>query len=142
MPAHHRIRTVHVEDPRDVIVNAVGSDLQQVELWGHSVLVGIYIRPATHVQVGAAKLEIAPEAVDEDRYQGKIGMVLLCGPRAFQDNERDYPQRLFSGLKAEPGDWVVFRASDGLKMMIGDHECRCIPDINIRAKISHPDAVF
>lgn len=135
MPAHHRLRTIHVEDPRDVIWNAVGADLEQVEPMNQQVLVGLYIRPATRTQSG---LEIAEEAIDEDRYQGKVGMVLKKGPRAFVD---DGPLK-FHGQDVQPGDWVVYRASDGLKGMIGDREVRFIPDVYIKAKIDHPDAVF
>jgi hypothetical protein len=141
MPETLRARTIHVDDPRDVIREKCGFDLNEIELWGSSVLVGIYIRPVTAF-ANAPSIMVVDKTVDEDRYQGKVGLVLALGPRAFVDNERDYPQRLFNGLTAKPGDWVVFRASDGLKMMVGDCECRCIPDINIKAKITHPDAVF
>lgn len=99
------------------------------------VLVAIYIRPATRTVGG---LEIAEEAIDEDRYQGKVGMVLKKGPRAFVDDG----QVKFYGQDVAPGDWVVYRASDGLKGMIGDREIRFIPDVYIKGKIDHPDAVF
>jgi co-chaperonin GroES (HSP10) len=135
LPAHHRLRTIHVEDPRDVIWNAVGADLEIVEPMNQQVLVAIYIRPATHTASG---LQIADEAVDEDRYQGKVGMVLKKGLRAFVD---DGPVK-FYGQDVTPGDWVVYRASDGLKCMIGDRECRLIPDVYIKGKLGHPDAVF
>ena len=135
MPAHHRIRTLHIEDPRTVIWEAIGADLGLVEPMNQQVLVALYIRPATRTASG---LEIAEEAVDEDRYQGKVGMVLKKGPRAFKD---DGPVK-FYGQDVEPGDWVVYRASDGLKGMIGNHEIRLIPDVYIKAKIGHPDAVF
>jgi co-chaperonin GroES (HSP10) len=135
LPAHHRIITVHVEDPRDVIWDAVGDDLAKVEPFNQQVLIATYIRPATHMASG---LEIPKEAVDEDRYQGKVGMVLKKGPRAFVD---DGPVK-FYGQDVEPGDWVVYRSSDGLKGMIGDREVRFIADVYIRAKIDHPDAVL
>jgi hypothetical protein len=135
LPAHHRLRTLHVEDPRDVIWNTVGKELDLVEPMNQQVLVALYIRPATRTASG---LEIAEEALDEDRYQGKIGMVLKKGPRAFVD---DGPVK-FHGQDVAPGDWVVYRASDGLKGMIGDREIRFIPDVYIKAKIDHPDAVF
>lgn len=135
MPAHHRIRTLHIEDPRDVIWNDVREDLDKVEPFNQQVLVAFYIRPATRTAGG---LEIAEEAVDEDRYQGKVGMVLKKGPRAFVD---DGPVK-FYGQNVEPGDWVVYRSSDGLKGMIGPREVRFIPDVYIKARIDHPDAVF
>jgi hypothetical protein len=135
LPAHHRIVTLHLEDPRDVIWQAVGDDLDKVEPFNQQVLVAAYIRPATRTAGG---LEIAEEAVDEDRYQGKVGMVLKKGSRAFID---DGPVK-FYGQDVAPGDWVVYRASDGLKGMIGSREIRFIPDVYIKAKIDHPDAVF
>jgi co-chaperonin GroES (HSP10) len=135
LPAHHRLRTIHVEDPREVIWTSVGKELDLVEPMNQQVLIALYIRPATRTASG---LEIAEEAIDEDRYQGKIGMVLKKGPRAFVD---DGPVQ-FHGQDVAPGDWVVYRASDGLKGMIGDREVRFIPDVYIKAKIDHPDAVF
>ena len=140
MPAHHRIRTVHIEDPRDVIWDALGKDLAKVEPFNQQVLIAIYIRPATHVQFGENRLEIAEEAIDEDRYQGKVGMVLKKGPRAFVDDPANRVE--FHGQDVAPGDWVVYRSSDGLKGMIGDREIRFIPDVYIKAKIDDPDAVF
>jgi co-chaperonin GroES (HSP10) len=135
LPEHHRIITLHVEDPRDVIWNTVGRDIEKVEPFNQQVLIATYIRPATKTASG---LEIPKEAVDEDRYQGKVGMVLKKGPRAFID---DGPVK-FYGQDVTPGDWVVYRASDGLKGMIGDREVRFIADVYIRGKIDHPDAWF
>jgi Chaperonin 10 Kd subunit len=135
LPAHHRIVTLHLEDPRDVIWNSCGDDLGRVEPFNQQVLIATYIRPATRTASG---LEIAEEAVDEDRYQGKVGMVLKKGPRAFVD---DGPVKFYD-QNVEPGDWVVYRASDGLKGMIGSREVRFIADVYIRGKIDHPDAWF
>ena len=132
---HHKLVTIHVEDPRDVMWQSVGEDIAKVEPFAQQVLIANYVRPATRTASG---LEIAEEAVQEDRYQGKVGMVLKKGPRAFVD---DGPVQ-FYGQDVRPGDWVVYRASDGLKGMIGDREVRFIADVYIRAKIDHPDAVF
>ena len=142
MPTHLRVRTVHIDDPKQTIWDKVnvGGDLDAIQLWGHYVLVGIYIRPATHSV--KSNLQIPEDVVDDDRYQGKVGLVLKTGPRAYINNERDYPMRMFDGLRADPGEWVAFRASDGLKTMVGDADCRLIPDSNIRAVLDHPDAMF
>lgn len=118
-----------------MIWESIGPDIEKVEPMNQQVLVAIYIRPATRTVSG---LEIAEEAIDEDRYQGKVGMVLKKGPRAFVDDG----QVKFYGQDVHPGDWVVYRASDGLKGMIGDREVRFIPDVYIKGKIDHPDAVF
>jgi len=135
LPAHRRILTIHLEDPAAVIWQDVREDLPKVTPMNQQVLVANYVRPATHTVGG---VEIAEEAVDEDRYQGKIGMVLKKGPMAFVSEGAIQ----FHGQDVEPGDWVVYRASEGLKGMIGNREVRFIADVHIRPKIAQPDAVF
>lgn len=105
------------------------------------ILIAIYIRPSGKMlgkDGQPINFEIPDDALDEDRYQGKVGMVLKKGPRAFKDDG----QVKFYGQDVQPGDWVVYRASDGLKGMIGDRECRFIPDVYIKGTIDHPDAWF
>jgi co-chaperonin GroES (HSP10) len=129
-----RMSIVHDEDPRKVIWREVG-DLGGIEPLYQGVLVAIYVRPATRTPGG---IEIPETVVDEDRFQAKAGMVLKVGRRAFVD---DGPLQ-FHGFRVEPGDWVVYRPSDGLKMQIGSRECRLIPDVHLKMTITHPDLVY
>ena len=126
---------VHVADPVDETLERVG-DLSEFEIPLNKVLVGIYMRS------GKTKSGIiVPDSVrDEDRYQGKAGLVLKCGPLAFVDDERIK----FNGFKAEPGEWVLFRPSDGLKLDIRSAEGHCIllSDTQVLMKIPAPDLVF
>jgi hypothetical protein len=130
-----RYRTIHLEDPKAAIWNAVGKDLDDVEPMNQQILVAIYIQPATKTMGG---LEIPQEAVDEDRFQGKVGMVLKKGPRAFVDADGVR----FYGQNVEPGDWVAFRPSDSMKVTVGARECRLLPDVFIKMKLAQPDAVW
>lgn len=130
-------KVVHEEDPREAILREVG-DLSGFEIAVQGVLVGTYKRPETKTEGG---ILIAGEVVKDDEYQSKVGLVLKVGNMAFVD-EGDIH---WHGFKAEPGDWVVFRASDGMKFAIlgpGGRHCRLISDAYIRMKIPNPDMVF
>jgi hypothetical protein len=126
---------VHKDDPRQEIFNDVGP-LDGIEVLNQYVLLGKYIRPAGLMTVGGIAL---PEsAVTDDRYQTKVGLVLKLGTTAFRDDD----QIKFHGWKPDLGDWVAFRPSDGLTMQIGRHECRLVPDVHIKLRLAHPDAVY
>lgn len=128
------IRPVHDRPPEEVILDEVGP-LDGIEVLNQQVLVAIYVRPATRTEGG---VHLAETIVDEDRYQSRVGMVLKVGPRAFVDDERVK----FYGFAAKPGDWVVYRPSDGIKAQIAKRECRVIPDVHLKMRIAHPDLVF
>lgn len=136
MPIAGQIKPLHETDPRDVIWEEVGS-LDGIEPLFQNVLVATYIRAGKTV----GGILLVDKVVDEDRYQGKVGMVLKLGPRAFVD---DLDNRVFfHGFRVEPGDWVVFRPSEGLKMQVGKRDCRLVADVHIaKMRVSHPDAVY
>jgi Chaperonin 10 Kd subunit len=130
------MRLVHDEPPAEVIWKEVGP-LDKIEVVGQYVLVCLYIRPATRTTGG---VEIPETAVDEDRYQGRVGMVLKLGPQAFVDS--DDPPVKFFGFKPQPGQWVVYRPSDGMRMQIGRRECRVITDVAVKLRLGSPDEVY
>jgi hypothetical protein len=129
------MRLVHEKDPRQQITDDVGP-LHAVEVLGQYVLIGKYVRPAGIKTAGG--IEIPEAAVSDDRYQTKVGLVLKLGHRAFVDDD----QVKFHGWKPEIGDWVGFRPSDGMTLQIGRHECRLVPDVHIKLRLTHPDAVY
>lgn len=124
-----------IEKARDATKAAVG-DVSNFEVFGNNVLVGLYKRP-DRTKSG---IILADSTRDEDRYQGKVGMVLKKGPLAFKGGDK-YD---FGGLDVNEGDWVVFRVSDGWPLSINDKDghCRMVPDFEIRARVSQPDLVF
>ena len=134
MPLLAAFRPVHEEDPRQVIWREVGK-LDGVEPLNQQVLVAIYVRPATRTEGG---VYLAETSVDEDRYTGRVGMVLKIGRRAFVD---DGPVKFYD-FRLEPGDWVMYRPSDGIGLQIGTRQCRIVPDVHFKIKLSHPDAVY
>lgn len=123
----------HETDPAEVILKKVGS-LDDIELFSNHVLVGVYERPA----VTKSGIHLADQTRNEDRHQGKAGLVLKKGPTAFvSDSNYD-----FKGQNVEIGDWVAIFVSDGRSIVINGQLARIIEDQYIRLKIPAPDVVF
>jgi co-chaperonin GroES (HSP10) len=126
----------HEEDPRPVLLRKIGS-VDGFEVFHNQVLIAVYISPEK-TQGGIIRPD---NNRDEDRYQGKVGLILKCGPGAFNDatGRWHWPEDI--GV----GDWVYFRVSDGWNLTINSHRdniCRQIEDIDIRGRIQHPDQVW
>ena len=134
------VAMLHEVDPREEILQKVG-DLSGVEVFGNDILVAIYKRP----QKTKSGIILADTTRDEDRYQGKVFLVLKLGPTAYIDDEGSK----FRDIKE--GDWVVGRTSDGWAVTLNSTagntsresaiDCRVITDINIRMRVSSPDAI-
>lgn len=122
----------HETDPKEVIFSALGS-LSAVEVAQNQMLLAVYERPART----KSGIFITDNSRDEDRFQGKVGLVVALGPDAFKDDEK----WTFT-VRAEVGDWVVIRASDGWALTINGKLCRMAKDADLRLRIQHPDAVW
>lgn len=123
----------HDQDPAEAIREAVG-DLSQFQLMFNQVLVGIYRRP----EKTRGGIILADQTRDEDIYQGKAALVLAKGPTAY----RDEGEVRFHGQDVQPGQWVVFRPSDGWPITIRGTTCRIVQDVHIRAIIPAPDLIY
>ena len=130
------MRMVHDEPPAEVIWREVGP-LDQIEVVGQYVLVCAYIRPATRTIGG---VEIPETATEEDRYQGRVGLVLKVGHTAFLNTE--HPPVDFGGFRCTPGQWIVYRPSDGIRFQIGKRDCRLIADVAVKMRLGTPDEVY
>lgn len=133
-------------DPKGALARAVG-DVSGFEPFTGRVLVATYVEPPK-IMKGPNGEDITFHKTDrglaEDRFQGKIGLVLKVGPVAFQD----FGTTKFGGMKVEPGDWVMYRASDGFEMFFVDMNgtdgtpCRLLDDVNIMARVSSPKMIY
>ena len=110
------------KDPKTAIVSAVG-DISKEEVLYDLVLVGIYIRP----EKTTGGIIRPMDNIKEDEYQGKVGLVLKCGPdvNGFQE-----------------GDWVVYSIKDGWSVSVNSYPCRLVPHDRFRMLISSPEIVF
>jgi len=135
------VAMLHEVDPREEILRKVG-DLSGVDVFGGDVLCAIYKRP----ERTKSGIILADSTRDEDRFQGKVFLVLKLGPTAYLDDEGNK----FRDIKE--GDWIVARASDGWACTLNSAngsttrdsaiDCRIITDINIRLRVSSPDAIY
>jgi co-chaperonin GroES (HSP10) len=125
----------HDIDPAKKILDAVG-DLSQIQVFPMQVLIGAYTRESNTRTKGG--IYLAEENVKEDRYQGKVGLVLKLGANCFED-ESGNP---IEGFKVKVGDWVWYRPSDGSSLIIRKQLCRQLRDESIRGVIPNPDVVY
>ncbi len=133
IPAKFMESISRASDPRQAIQDFVG-DLSGFEVIGDRVLVGIYMRPE---KTSGGIIRPDNNKV-EDIWQGKVGLVLKCGPDAFVDPEtgEKYEQAL------KPGDWGVFFVGDGKPMEVNKAPCRMVKDVSFVAKIDNPEMVL
>lgn len=128
------MKMVHVSDPADQIVKEVG-DLSKVDIFANQVLLGVYKRP----DKTAGGVFLSDRTRGEDEHQGKVGLVLKLGPRAYVDDDENH---FDDSEKVKVGDWVVMWVTDGRKMIVNKQLCRVVRDFEIRMRIPAPDVVF
>lgn len=127
------MRMQHDVDPKKAIWDDLG-DISDIEIFHTQVLVAVYLRP----EKTKSGIYMAPQTRDEDKYQGKVGLIIKKGADAFIDPEGKW----FKGVKLDVGDWVVFRPSDGWQINVHGRLCRILADTDIRGRLPAPDAVW
>jgi len=133
-------------DLKKEILSKIG-DVSEFEIAQNEVLLAIYRRPETT----AGGIVLSRRILDEDVYQGKVGLVVKIGEHC--DFERVDPYtNIKTGIPISLHDWVVVRPSDTWALDINMRSdalsskdfiaCRLVKDSNIRAKIPHPGCVW
>ena len=123
----------HDVDPKEKLLSELG-DLSQVEIFNNQVLVAVYIRP----NKTKSGLYLSDKTTDEDRYQGKVGLLVGMGPAAFQDDNGQW----FNNASFSMDDWLVFRPSDGWSITVNGVLCRMLSDTQVKMRIPTPDAAW
>jgi co-chaperonin GroES (HSP10) len=116
------------------IIAGLGDALTSFEPFHNQILIGIWMRP----EKTAGGIIMPDKVLDEDRWQGKVGIVLKKGPLAFVDDSRND----FAGQNIEIGDWVIFRVSDGFAIDVNGVHCRMVEDIHIRGRVTSPNIIW
>lgn len=98
------------------IYQQLGNYHEELELWGRSVLIAVYIRPL--VKPGSV-IQSTTQQQKEDQFQGKVGMVLAIGPDAFK-GDQSWIKAQFGGVDYAPrlGDWLFCSANDGITIQM------------------------
>lgn len=130
----HAIAMVHTDDPKTALLNSLAPHLHNVSVLGARVLVAVYVRPEKTVR----GIILTSKTTDEDRYQGKVGLVLAMGPIAFEDD----PTHRFGTIKPKVGDWIVFSVGDTFAFELGQRRARSVEDVDVHLIIDNPDAIW
>jgi len=125
-------------DPKQALLDSLG-DISGVEIFHSQVLVATYIRP----EQTKGGIFLPDNALAEDRFQGKVGLVVKLGPKAFVDDNI----ATFAGVTVQEGDWVFYRAGDGYELFSVDKKdggtaCRLFEDTQIKGRVADPALVW
>ena len=123
----------HEIDPKKKLIDDLG-DLSKIEIFNNQILVAVYVRP-TKTKSG---LYLADQTTAEDRFQGKVGLLVGMGPAAFQDDNGQW----FNQAQFDLHDWLVFRPSDGWSITINGVLCRMMSDTQVKMRIPAPDVAW
>lgn len=123
---------------KDTIFDLIGDAVAKDVVMGESILVATYIPP----EKTKGGLIVPNKTLDENRYQGKIGMVLKLGDSAFKYTGPYDHEGSYKGPKAKVGDYVLYRATDGMEAFIRGTSVRYIDSHMIKAIVKDPEAYY
>ncbi len=136
----------HEVDPKKQLFSKVESYLNHIKITGSQVLLAIYVKP----QKTSGGIILSDKIRDEDRWQGKVGLVLKHGVMVASEEDNDF----FGDIEVKVCDWVVFRPADGFPLVTfnerygeegedRDVELRLLSDRRlIKAVIEDPDSIW
>ena len=124
----------HDEDPKQTILNAVEGILGDITPMGADVLVAIYERP----NMTKGGIILTEKLKQEDKYQGKVGLVVALGPLAFQNDAT----HTWTGVLPKVGDWVAFPVARSWPALYKAKTVRFVEDVAIRAVLASPDILY
>ena len=121
------------QDPKQVVLDTILPLIEGLDIFRNEVLV-VTAPNRTHSKGG---LIIPEQYKKEQRFQGKIGLVVALGEIAFQDDD------LWPAVEKRPvvGTWVFYRTADSSECAIGGYSCRFIDDNKIRGRCPASDSI-
>ncbi len=134
-------------NPAEPLLAAAGN-LDSYAPMHNFVLVATYV-PPPKIMKGPNGEDIifheSDRSHDENRFQGKVGLVLKLGPIAFKDDNATK----FGDVIPKPGDWVVYQPSQGFEHFIRDRtkfneglSCRLIQDVFVLEIVEDPSLIY
>ena len=127
------IRMQHDTDPVKDLLQKLGN-IDDVEVFHNQVMVATYVRP----EKTAGGVLLPEKHRDEDKFQGKVGLIVKMGPDACNDPSGKW----YNGITVKLHDWIIYRPSDGWPLTIDKVTCRVLEDVVIKGRISRPDRVW
>ena len=127
------------EDPKAKIFEALKDSIAGINVYENRLLVAT----APHMTRSHGGILYTDKAKDEQRYQGKVGLVLAMGATAFKFSGKFS----WDGPAPDVGDWVFYRAADtfecGVKVQGNSGlSCRFIFDNFVMGGLKTPDLIW
>src|ERR1700753_4036878 len=134
--SNHKMREIaEFVGPRDkALLHALNNEHKKLTVLHSQVLVAGYI--ATSRSKGG--IIFTDKTVEEDRWQGNIGLVVALGKGAFKDDN----VAKFHGDTLKLGDWVLYQPADGIGLFINQVPCRLFQDSRILMKVDNPEVFY
>ena len=129
------LKMVHAEDPKKVVLAKLKGAVASITVLGDKVLVASYARP----DKTAGGILLVDKTRDEEKYQGKTGLIVAMGPLAFVE---DADHHWNASRTPKIGDWILFNIGDTRRLLIREADCRILSDVNVHAIISDPDDIY
>ena len=123
---------------KDAVFDGLPKDFKKDKLLGELVMVATYIPP----EKTAGGIIVPRKSLDENVYQGKVGMVVKIGESAFKYTGPYDHEGSYDGTKPDVGDFVVYRASDGMKMVLHGTNMQLIDSHQIKMVVTDPEAYY
>jgi co-chaperonin GroES (HSP10) len=117
-----------------VLLAALGDYKKDLTVLHSQVLVAGYIA-SSRTKGGIIKID---KTIEEDRWQGNIGLVIALGKGAFKDDS----VAQFHGDKLKIGEWVMYLPADGVALYINQVPCRLFQDSRILMKVTNPEIYY
>lgn len=137
MPAPLRLH--HKTDPKQDIIDDVGDLVRHFQPLGAGVFIVMYERgnqkgtAEVTTQGGIIVPATATGALAEDKYQGKVGLVMALGPIAFKEDDNHQ----WGGVTPQVGDWVMISVGDTYSFDLpGPRRARFVEDVNVKFVVS------
>lgn len=121
------------------VVKEMFGNHEPLEGWkvpGRNVVVATYVR---HGKTKGGIL-MPDKSVEEDRWQGKVGLVLRLGHAAFKYGEWNGRDYAYDGPKAKVWDYITFHTSDARESSYAGLSIKYIHDSLILGVIPEHDA--
>jgi len=134
--SNHKMRDIaEFVGPRDkALLHALSGEHKKLTVFHSQVLVAGYIETAR----SKGGIISTDKTVEEDRWQGNIGLVIGLGKGAFKDDG----VAQFHGDKLKLGDWVMYLPADGVSLFINQVPCRLFQDTRILMKVENPEIYY
>ena len=133
-----------MSEDKQAIIARTTSAVNSMQLFGSRVLVATYVRSSETKSKGG--IIFIDKTREEDKHQGKTGLVVALGHHAFKDSE------FWNNEPPKVGDWVMYNIQDTRRIVLvapeatstvdAQIECRIMEDTAIQGAVDDPTVVY